>query len=114
MEISSMIYPWICTANFLANTSDTNKAAMGRTTAMTHNLKAAISPLGDWVIEYKAEGNVWRSPLILDTKTIVAPNSPRHLAKARIVPVMIRVTQDKSLRHYKAPITKMPRMLCRY
>ena len=36
---------------------------------------------------YRARGSVRVSPGMLDTKVIVAPNSPRLLAKARIMPV---------------------------
>ena len=37
---------------------------------------------------YRARGSVCVSPGILDTNVIVAPNSPRLLAKARIVPAI--------------------------
>jgi hypothetical protein len=36
-----------------------------------------------------ARGKVWVCPLILDTNTMVAPNSPILLAKANMAPVMI-------------------------
>ena len=37
----------------------------------------------------KAKGRVWVFPGILDTNVMVAPNSPKLLANARMMPVMI-------------------------
>ena len=53
------------------------------------NLRAAFSVPGIWVAVYKANGKVWVSPGILDTKVIVAPNSAKHRANARVKPVII-------------------------
>ncbi len=44
---------------------------------------------GVWVKVSSASGRVWVSPRILNTKVMVAPNSPRQRAKFRITPVMI-------------------------
>jgi len=79
----------MCAANFLASNSEANRAVIAKATAIRHNLKAATSPPGDWVSVYKARGKVWVCPLILDTNTMVAPNSPILLAKANMAPVMI-------------------------
>ena len=50
---------------------------------------AIDSPLGIWRKVYIAAESVCVSPGILDTKVIVAPNSPRDLAKLKVVPTKI-------------------------
>lgn len=53
------------------------------------NRIADSSVPGICVAVYNASGRVCVSPGILETKVIVAPNSARHLANARVMPVII-------------------------
>jgi hypothetical protein len=68
-------------------TSEEINAIMANTTEMTQSLKAPCSPPGTCVKVYSARGSVLVSPGIFETKVIVAPNSPKLRANARITPV---------------------------
>lgn len=69
--------------------SDVIKAAKAIRMEITTKRAAPVSPFGACVRLYKAKGKVCVSPGMFDTKVIVAPNSPRLRAKAKIVPVKI-------------------------
>ena len=56
---------------------------------ITTNRIADSSVPGICVAVYNANGRVCVSPGIFDTNVIVAPNSARHLANARVIPVII-------------------------
>src|SRR5690348_1814941 len=70
-----------------ATISDASSAVMATITAMTHSRKAGGSPPGTCVKAYSARGRVWVSPGMLETKVMVAPNSPTLRAKPKIAPV---------------------------
>ena len=56
---------------------------------MMHKRAASISAPGVSMKLYIANGIVWVSPGMLETKLIVAPNSPKLRAKESIVPVIM-------------------------
>src|SRR5947207_12210946 len=68
------------------SSSDARSAAKERATEITVRRIAAASPPGCWIRLKKARGSVWVRPGRLETKLIVAPNSPMLRAKARIAP----------------------------
>ncbi len=53
------------------------------------SLNATISPPGTSIAEYMSKGRVCVCPTIFQAKVMVAPNSPRHLAKPSINPLKI-------------------------
>ena len=53
------------------------------------SLIAIASPFGICKKVYMAADIVWVSPGILETKVIVAPNSPKALAKLKVAPTII-------------------------
>src|SRR6185295_20202123 len=67
-----------------AISSEASSASMAMATETMVNLSAPASPPGTWVKVYIKDGRVCVSPGILETKVMVAPNSPMALAKHRI------------------------------
>src|SRR3954469_3748680 len=69
-----------------ANHSDAISAASAMMIETTTSRSAAVSPSGVWINEYTADEMVWVSPGMLETKVMVAPNSPIALAKPSTMP----------------------------
>ena len=76
-------------ANFFDTLSDAINANKEISMASKHNLIASIPPSVICVRVYKARGIVRVSVGMFETNVMVAPNSPRLLAKANIIPVII-------------------------
>ena len=79
----------MCLWDLLAKISEIAIDIIANITDIITNLTAAVSVPGVCVALYNAKGRVCVSPGILDTKVIVAPNSAKHLAKAKVAPVII-------------------------
>src|SRR3954463_4945513 len=97
-----------------ANHSDAISAASAMMIETTTSRSAAVSPSGVWINEYTAEEMVWVSPGMLETKVMVAPNSPIALAKPSTMPASTPGSASGSVtlantRHMPAPPPGQPR-----
>ena len=96
----------------LLKASESNKEINERITANKQRRAVCASAPGVWMNEYIAKGMVWVSPAILDTKVMVAPNSPKERANPNTKPANTPGRERGNVIVKKTRQGEAPKRLC--